>query len=119
MNVIDAARGRELRRIYDWTLRSKMGISLQDWSKGRVSGRMDELVLRAGLSFMQDAPFKVQLIAAGFMRGQTMFFRAVQKARIQEETSPGIYVIGSGQLHAMNVLNRREQHTHMSLARTI
>jgi len=68
---------------------------------------------------MEAAPFRVGLIVAGFMRGQTMFFRAVQKERLQEETSPGIYVIGSGQVHAMDVLNRRVQNTHMSLARTM
>lgn len=119
MDAIDYARGWELTRIYDWTLKAKMGISLREWSRGNVRGGMDDLVLRAGLSFMKDAPFKVALIVAGFMRGQTMFFRAVEKERLQEETSPGVYVIGSGQVHAMDVLNRREQHTHMSLARTV
>jgi len=63
--------------------------------------------------------FAVRLIVAGFMRGQTMFFRAVEKNRLQEETSPGVYVIGSGQIHAMKALNRRDQQPHMSLARTL
>jgi hypothetical protein len=35
------------------------------------------------------------------------------------ESSPGVYVIGSGQLHAMKVLNGRKQNYGMSLARTL
>ncbi len=119
MEVIDDARTREMRRIYDWTLKAKMGVSLHDWAKGKVRGGMDNLVLRAGLSFMNDAPLRVALIVAGFIRGQTMFFRAVEKNRLEEESSPGVYVIGSGQVHAMKVLNRREQSYAMSLPRTL
>jgi len=80
---------------------------------------MDDLVLRAGLSFMDDAQFKVGLIVGGFMRRQTMFFCAVGKNRLQEESSPGVYVIGSGQIHAMNVLNQRQQSHAASLPRTL
>ena len=119
MNVIDEARAREMRLIYSWTLRTKMGISLTEWVQGKVVGGMDKLVLRAGLSFMKDAPLRVELIVAGFARGQTMFFRAVQKRRLEEESSPAVYVIGKGQVHAMDVLNRRSQNHFMSLPRTL
>jgi hypothetical protein len=119
MDVIDDARAREMRRIYDWTLKSKMGISLRQWVMGKVPGGMDDLVVRAGLSFMEDAHFEVALVVAGFIRGQTMFFRADRKNRLQEESSPGIFVIGSGQVHAMNVLTRRQQSYAASLPRTL
>jgi hypothetical protein len=119
MQVIDDARAKEMRKIYDWTLKAKMGISLQQWAKGKFRGGMDDLVLRAGLSFMEDTPFRVELVVAGFIRGQTMFFRGAQKNRLEEESSPGVYVIGSGQIHAMNVLTRRQQNHGASLPRTL
>ncbi|HVS87464.1 MAG TPA: hypothetical protein VHF01_04485 [Candidatus Acidoferrum sp.] len=119
MNTIDESRFHELVRIYDWTLKSKMGISLHDFFGRKRRGVLNELVVLAAQSLMEAAPFRVELIVAGFMRGQTMFFRAVQKNRLEEETSPGICVIGSGQVPAMDVLNRREQSTYMSLARTM
>jgi hypothetical protein len=119
MNAIDESRFHELVRIYDWTLKSKMGISLSDFFGRKRRGVLNDLVIRAAQSLMQAAPFRVELIAAGFMRGQTMFFCAKQKERILEETSPGIYAIGSGQVLATDVLNRREQHTHRSLASTL
>ena len=106
-------------RIYDWTLKSKIGISLHDFFGRKRRNALNEFVIRAAQSLLEAAPFRVELIAGGFMRGQTMFFCAKQKDRLQEETSPGIYAIGSGQVSAMEVLNRREQHTHRSLASTV
>jgi len=120
MNIIDEARKRELRLIYSWTLTTKLGISLHDWVRGEVpGGKLDKLILRAGVNFLKDAPLRVELIVGGFMRRRTMFFRAVQKNRLEEESSPGVYVIGTGQRHAMRVLNRRGQHFGMSLSRTL
>lgn len=119
IEIIDMARARELRRMYDWALRRRMGISLAEWAKGTVKGGMDDLVLRAGLTFMNAEPFRVELIVAGFIRGHTMFFRAVQKNRLEEGSTPGVYAIGRGQIHAMRVLNKRGQSYAMSLPRTL
>jgi hypothetical protein len=92
-----------------------------EWKRGKLPGtkKLDELVLRAGHSFMLNTPFKVELIVAGFVGDQTMFFRAVQKNRLEEESSPGVYAIGSGQRRAIRAFNKRGQNYAMSLPRTL
>ena len=106
--------------MYDWELRRRMGCSLSQWARGELPrGRMDKLVLNAGLSFMDEVPFKVELIVGGFIGEHTMFFRASQKGRLEEESSPGVYAIGSGQITAIKSLNHRGQNVHMSLPRSL
>jgi 20S proteasome alpha/beta subunit len=120
INAIDAARVREMRRIYEWTIQSSWGISLSDLVRGRVpGGKLDPLLIRAGYHLLKNAPLKVELIVAGFVHHQTMFFRTVQKRPLEEESSPGVYAIGTGQIAAMKVLNRRGQRVAMSLPRTL
>jgi|HubBroStandDraft_6_1064221.scaffolds.fasta_scaffold00205_54 20S proteasome alpha/beta subunit len=120
INAIDEARTRELRRVYDWSIRNYLGISLHEWARGKVpGGKLDKLVLRAGIKRLEDTPFKVELIVAGFVESQTMFFRAAQKEALEEESSPGVYAIGTGQVAAMEVLNGRGQRVAMSLPRTL
>ena len=48
-----------------------------------------------------------------------MFFRAAQKNAIEEESSPAVYAVGTGQIAAIRRLNRRRQYAAMSLARTL
>jgi 20S proteasome alpha/beta subunit len=120
INAIDSARIREMRRIYEWTIQSKWGISLNEFVRGKVpGGKLDSLLLRAGFHLLKDAPLKVELIMAGYANNHTMFFRAVQKAPLETESSPGVYAIGSGQVAAMRILNRRGQRVSMSLPRTL
>jgi hypothetical protein len=120
INAIDASRIREMRRVYDWTLESSWGISLNELVRGKVpSGKLDPLIIRAAYHLLRNASLKVELIVAGFVHHQTMFFRAVQKRPLEEESSPGVYAIGIGQVAAMKVLNRRGQRVAMSLPRTL
>jgi hypothetical protein len=121
MNFIDAARFRELRRVYDWELKQRVGISLHQWATGRLPNRlkMHKLVLNAGLSILKSAPFKCQLICAGFVGGRGMFFCASMKGKLQEETSPGVYAIGSGAVKAIEHFNRRGQNVHTGLPRAL
>src|ERR1700735_133448 len=82
-------------------------------------GKLDPLLVRDGYNLLNKTPFRVELIAAGFIHSQTMFFRAVQKQPLEEESSPGVYAIGTGDIAAMRVLNRRGQRVSMSLHRTL
>jgi 20S proteasome alpha/beta subunit len=120
INAIDHARIREMRRAYDWAIESSWGISLNDLVTGKVpGGKLDKLLLRAGYHLLRDTPLRVELIVAGYVHSQTMFFRAAQKRPLEEESSPGVYAIGTGQVAAMNALNRRGQRVAMSLPRTL
>jgi hypothetical protein len=120
IGAINHARIKELQTVYDWSIRTYLGISLHEWATGKVpSGKLDDLILRAGAKRLEDTPLKVELIVAGFMRSQTMFFRAAQKQPLEEESAPGVYAIGTGQVAAMRRLNRRGQHVAMSLPRTL
>jgi hypothetical protein len=120
MQAIDEARSREIRRLYRWAMETSWGISLREFARGKVpGGKLDSLLLRAGYSLLKGTPLPVEMIMGGFIRGQTMFFRAAQKENLQEESSPGVYVIGTGQVAAMRRLNRRGQHVSMSLPRTL
>jgi hypothetical protein len=118
--IVDAARVREMRRIYNWTLERNWGISLRDFATGKVpGGKLDQLLIRACHHLLKDALLRVHLLVVGFVNGHGVFLRAVQKEPLQEESSPGVYVIGAGSLHAMRVLNRRGQNHGMSLPRTL
>jgi 20S proteasome alpha/beta subunit len=120
IRAIDEARMRELTRIYGWTIHSSWGIPLRNFATGKVpGGKLDPLLVRAGYHLLNKTSFKVELIVAGFIKSQTMFFRAAQKQPLEEESSPGVYAIGTGQIAAMKVLNRRGQRVSMSLPRTL
>jgi hypothetical protein len=120
INAIDEARIREVRKVYNWAMQANWGISLHDCARGKVpGGKLDPLLVRAGYHLLRNTPFKVELIVAGFIRSQTMFFRAAQKQALEEESAPGVYAIGTGGVAAMRRLNRRGQHVAMSLPRTL
>ena len=120
INAINHARIAELQRVYNWSIHTYLGISLHEWATGKVpGGKLDELIYRAGAKRLEDTPLKVELIVAGFIQSETMFFKAARKEPLQEESSPGVYAIGIGDVAAMKVLNRRGQRISMSLARTL
>jgi len=119
-SAVDMARVREMTKIYTWTLAKTWGISLHDFVLGKVpGGKLDPLLIRACYHLLKGTPLPVYLIIVGFVKGSGVFIRAVNKEGLQEETSPGVYAIGSGSVHAMRVLNRRGQNYTMSLPRTI
>lgn len=106
MLAIDESRGRELRRIYDWAMQAEWGITFNQFALGKVpGGKLDSLLVRAGYHLLERAAFKVELIVAGFVRSQTMFFRAAGKRPLEEESSPAVYAIGSGEIAAMTGRN--------------
>jgi len=120
MTLLDAARFREMRRVYDWELKKKMGVTLKQWAAGKVPGiKFHRLFVEYGLSILENTPFKVEMIVGGFAGNYGMFFKASQKSKLEEETSPGVYAIGTGQVDAMEQLNKRGQNVHMSLGRTL
>jgi hypothetical protein len=121
MTLTDMARFRELRRVYNWQIKRKMGVALNHWASGKLPRgmKMHPWVVEYGLTILENTPFKCELIAAGFIGEHTMFFRASQKEQLQEETSPAVYAIGTGQISAMRHLNKRGQNVHMTLPRTL
>ncbi len=117
---VDQARIREMHRIYNWALEKNWGISLNQFVRGKVpGGKLDQLLIRACQHLLKDTHLRVHLILVGFVNGQGVFIRAVQKEALQEESSPAVYAIGAGSPHAMRVLNQRGQHHGMSLPRTL
>ncbi|MGH9684860.1 MAG: hypothetical protein ACRD4S_14760 [Candidatus Acidiferrales bacterium] len=121
MALIDKARCHELKRIYDWEIKKKMGVSLHEWAIGKLPHgvKMHKLIVQYGLSILEQTPFKCELIVGGFIGDHGIFFKASQKENLQEETSPGVYAIGIGQVAAMRHLNKRGQNIHMGLPRTL
>ncbi len=121
MTLIDEARFHELRRVYNWQMKRKMGVTLHEWATGKLPRgiKMHDLIVKYGLEILNHTPFKCELIVAGFVGEHGLFFRAAQKEIIQEETSPGVYAIGIGQADTMRHLNKRGQNVHMTLPRTL
>jgi hypothetical protein len=121
MTLVDEARFRALRRLYDWEIKREMGVTLHQWASGKLPRRqkMDELVVKFGLKILESTSFPCQLILAGFQEPNTFFMRACEKEMLQEETSPGVYAIGGGQTRAVRHLNKRGQNVHMGLPRTL
>lgn len=117
IKIIDDARLRHLRRLYDWELKRGMGITLSEWARGKVpKGKMSSLIVRAGLHILKQVPLNAALIVGGFGDRHGFFLRASEKEAMQEETSPGVYAIGNGQVAAMRHLNKRGQNVHMCSA---
>jgi hypothetical protein len=80
---------------------------------------MSRLIVKFGHEILEYTPFKCEMIVCGYVEPHGIFLRASQKEHIQEETSPGVYAIGCGQVSAIKHLNKRGQNVHMSLARTL
>jgi len=120
MRLLDSARARELKRIADWTLKTKVGFSLHEWHTGTVKGvRMNRLIVECGKTIYENTRLPVEMIVAGFSGGYGVFFKAIRERLSEEETHPGVFAIGSGQLAAMQQLNKRGQNSHISLGRTL
>ncbi len=118
--LLNEARFHQLKRIYDWQLRRKMGVTLTQWAQGKIhGGKMSRLIVKFGHEILENTPFKCEMIVCGFIEPHGIFLRASQKEHIQEETSLGVYAIGCGQVAAIRHLNKRGQNVHMSLARTL
>jgi hypothetical protein len=43
-HLLNEARFHQLRRIYDWQLRRKMGVTLAQWAQGKIRGEKNESV---------------------------------------------------------------------------
>jgi len=98
-----------------------MGISLAELACGKIpNGKMHKIFVDAGRELLAKTEFNSAFIFGGFpSERHGIFLRACQKEALQEETSPGVYVIGIGQVAAMEQLSKRGQNVHMSLARTL
>jgi len=108
--LLNEARFHQLRRIYDWQLRRKMGVTLTQWAQGKIhGGKMSRLVVKFGHEILENTPFKCEMIVCGHIEPHGIFLRASQKEHVQEETSPGVYAIGCGQVSAIRHLNKRGQ----------
>lgn len=119
-NAIDDARYRIWKRRADCAIRTSYGVTLSQWQRGKVpAGKLDPLTLKAGEVLIQNTPFEVEVIVAGFVRGNPMFYKASGKRPIELSSAPGIHVIGTGGALAMEHLNRREQNTGCSFARSL
>lgn len=119
-NAIDEARYRIFARRIDWSLKRSYGVSLRQWQRGKVpGGKLDDLLIKALRNHMENEPFPLEAIVAGFVRGKLQFYKASEKNHLEKSATPGVYVIGRGGALAMNHLNRRGHHTGCSLARAL
>ena len=60
------------------------------------------------------------MIVAGFLKhGRLIFYKADQLAELEQATSPGVYVIGTGGEYAMDHLTWRGQNADCSLTRSL
>ena len=121
MALLQEARWHQLRRIYDWQMRRKMGVTLHQWAQGKLPRgvKMHPLIVKYGAEIMENTPFKCEILVGGFIGAHTMFFKASMKEQIEEESSPAVYAIGIGQVAAIRHLSKRGQNVHMSLTRTL
>jgi 20S proteasome alpha/beta subunit len=118
--AIDDARLRVLRRRSDWAMRKKYRITLAQWHCGKVpGGKLDPLLLKAGEVLLEGVKFQTQSIIGGFIRGRSIFYKTDFMDDVECSASPGIYAIGIGAQLAMNHLNKREQNTGCSFARSL
>jgi hypothetical protein len=123
MRAIDEARYAVYRPKLDWTMKCNFGMSLAQWQrKHRVPDNINLFDPQAefyGKLAFRDTPLMLSSIVGGFIGEHTMFFCSQGMRHIQSESSPGVYVIGSGAVHAMRKLNKRGQNSGFGLARTI
>lgn len=118
--AIDDARFRVFQRHADWNMQITYGFTLTQWHLGRVpAGKLDPLLLTAGKELIQNTKFEAQAVIAGFIRGRSIFYKADFRKHVECSSSPGIYAIGVGAPLAMNHLNKREQNTGCSFARSL
>ena len=119
-SAIDDARFRVWKRRVDWKMRMTYCTTLAEFKRGKIpSGKLDPLLLKACEVLASNTPLNVQAIIAGFIRGRGIFYRTSLKDPIECSSTPGIYAIGLGGTLAMNHLNKREQNTGCSLARSL
>lgn len=121
-NAIDYARFRYFLKRVDWRLKMTMGLPYTMWRRAKTPRGHDihPVLIRVGLKIFDETSLPVQLILAGFLNdGRLIFYRADQKAAIDQSTSPGVLVIGTGAVAAMDHLSRRGQNADCSLARSL
>jgi|GEM_PF-1663654 len=118
--AIDDARFRVFQRRADWNMRTTYGLTLGQWHRGKVpTGKLDPLLVKAGKVLIENTKFNAQAIIAGFVNGRSVFYKFDTRCHLECSSSPGIYAIGLGAHLAMNHLNKREQNTGCSFARSL
>jgi hypothetical protein len=121
-NAIDYSRFRLFLKRVDWRLKMYMGMSFKEWrtAKTTTGEPLSYLILRAGLKFFDTTSLPIQAIIAGFLNdGRLIFYKADQKADIDQSTSPGVLTIGTASVVAMDHLMQRGQNADCSLARSL
>jgi hypothetical protein len=124
-HLMDYARKAELRKQQDCAMLGELGVSLADWQSGKLPNgcKMDDLALRWGLTILRrvkdEMRTQIGLIVLGFAENGIVFMRGVGADPTEETTTPEYYVIGSGSLAAIEVLNARKQSIYTSLARSL
>jgi 20S proteasome alpha/beta subunit len=120
MEAINDSRFEVFRPKIDQALRANVGLTLKEWHDRFVPPeKFDPVAEGLGMRTIRSTPFNVSSIFAGFTLENTMFFCAKAMDHLQSESSPGVHVIGSGSIMAMNQLNSRNQNLAYGLARTI
>jgi hypothetical protein len=120
-NAIDYARFKHFKKRVNWQFRRQLGVTWEQWITGKIpAGKLDPLALKAGLAIFEETTLPVQMIVGGFLKdGRLIFYKASEKSYIEQATSPGVYVIGSGAEVAMDRLSRRGQNVDCSIARSL
>jgi hypothetical protein len=119
-DAIDRARYRVHRRRVDWEFRTTYGLTLSQWQKGKVpGGKLDPLILKAGEVLIAHTALPVEILAAGYINGRILFYKASGRKQLEASSSPGIFVIGTGGQLAMEHLIKRSHNFDCSLARSV
>lgn len=121
-NAIDKARAHELRRRYDWALQVNcFGLTCSQLLRGKLPhGPLDQEAIKAARVVCDAYEFRMELIVGGFVDGEPILFKGSGKEELQSEADPAVFVIGSkGKAAAMHQLNKRGQHVHCGLARSV
>jgi hypothetical protein len=119
--AIDKARFRTWRRLIDWDMKTTFGMSLDEWKSGKVvgTGKLDSRLFEGGKLLMRATDLEVEALVAGYVNEQLLFYKASRKRPLESTATPGVQVIGTGGVLAMNHLNRREQTMACSFARSV
>jgi len=99
-------------------MKEKYGMSLKQWQLKKMSQR----IFNAGELLLKEERrnFNAELIVAGFLGNhQLVFYRASGMRHLEADTTPGVYVIGSGAVAALDHLNVRSQNLDCSLAASL